>query len=576
MMTLFGWQLTLARHLSEDALTRLIFHELPAARKLLARRHLNYCSACRARFNELSRAAHSLDEHREYLMNRLAPPSPSRRDSFIEHLDKLLDSVPARPTPRRFEKQYEMLTTGTFAPSLKGALSMVCAGIILLLVWHWHLPSVSAAEFLNRAVASNRIPQKASSSEVIHRRFRIKTAQKTIEHDAYSDVTGRQFGYVTAHAEDEDLAIRLALAGVSWDDPLSAASFKNWHDVQSNPSDQVRASGDGLLTISTRLSSTDVTRETLTVREDSFHPVERTVEFRNAGAVDISEIGLDFLSSEAANKLFSTAAPAIKSASPRISTSALLPSLGQLNETELEARLILNQINADTGEQIEITRDTKAVLINALVESETRKKELKESLQALPYLSVTIWSLDDLAPPSGPAAQIPAAQQQSTVAQVSPFEQYFVKQGRSREDLSRISAGLFNSSLAIDRSSRSIEQLLGRFSSNADLSPSAIQARDELLSRVVERLLHDLKDQQQFLDEANLPPDSTPVSPVNSDAADSDLANLAELNTTLTRELISGSAESSRSETALAVEIAKTISQLRTAALSILPGPSGK
>jgi hypothetical protein len=211
-----------------------------------------------------------------------------------------------------------------------------------------------------------------------------------------------------------------------------------------------------------------------------------------------------------------------------------------------------------------------------LVESETRKKELKESLQALPYLSVTIRSLDDLAPPSGPAAQIPAAQQQSTVAQVSPLEQYFVKQGRNRDDLSRISAGLFNSSLAINRSSRSIDQLLGRFSSNADLNPAAIQARDDLLSRTVERLLNDLKDQQQFLDEANLPPDSTAVSPVNSDEVNSDLANLAELNTTLTRELISGSAESSRSENSLVAEIAKTISQLRTAALSILPGPSGK
>jgi hypothetical protein len=576
MMTLFGWQMTLTRHLSEDALTRLIFHELPAARTFLANRHLNFCTACRTRFNELSQVAQAIVDHREYVVNQFDSLSHSRRDSFVEQLDMLLDSVPAKPTPRRFEKQYEILTAGTFAPSLKCVLTMVCAGLILLSVWHWHLPSVSAAEFLNRAVTSDRNPRKAGGSGVIHRRFRIKTAQKIIEHDAYADVTGHRLENVNAHADDGDLAIRLALAGVSWDDPLSAASFKNWHDLQSNSNDDVRASGEGLLTISTRLSSTSIAQESLTVREDSFHPVERTVEFRDADKVEISEVGLEVLSTDAANKLFSTPAPAIKSASSRIAAVAVLPSQGQLNETELEARLILNQINADTGEQIEITRDARIVQINGLVESENRKKELSESLQGLPFLSVTIRSLDELASRFGPTAQSGATQQQSAVAQVSPLEQYFVKQGRSREDLSRISAGLFNSSLAINRSSRSIEQLLLRFSSGENLSPAAIQARDELLSRTVERLLNDLKEQQQFLDDANLLPDPTAVSPNHSDDESSDLAYLAEINTALTRDLISGSGESSRSETALAADLAKTILQLRSATLSILPGNSSK
>lgn len=576
MNILFGWQMTLRHHLSEDALTRLISHELPAARTLLANRHLNCCSACRARFNELSRAAQAVAEHREYVVNQLDSLSASRRDSFIEQLDMLLDSVPARPAPQRFVTQYETLTAGNFAPSLKSVLSVVCAGLILLSVWHWHLPSVSAAEFLNRAVASDRSPQKTGSPGVIHRRFRIETTKKTIEHDAYSDFTGRRLEDVNVHAEDDELVIRLALAGVSWDDPLSAASFKNWHDLQPNPSDDVRNSGQGLLTIRTRLSSTSIAQESLTVRENSFHPVERTVEFRNADTVEISEVSLDFLSAEAANKLLSTPASAIGSGAPAIAAGALLPSQGQLNETELEARLILNQINADTGEQIEITRDEKGVRINGLVDSEGRRKELRESLQGLPFLSVTIRSLDDLNSSSGPGPQVDATQEQSAVAQVSPLEQYFLKHGRSRDDLGRISAGLFDSSLGINRSSRSIEQLLLRFSSSEHLSPAAIQARDELLSRTVERLLNDLEEQQQFLEDADLPPDSQAVSPNNSGDDSSDLAHLAEINMTVTRELISGSAESSRSENALAADLAQTITQLRTSALTIIPGHSSK
>jgi hypothetical protein len=576
MISMFGWQMTLKRHLSDDALARLIFHELPPARTLLADRHLTRCSACSARFNELSRAARAIAEHREFVVDQLELPPPSRRDSFIQQLDMLLDSVSARPMPQRFQTQYEALAAGTFAPTLRSVLTLICAGLILHSVWRWHLPTVSAAEFLNRAVASDRNPQKTGNLEVIHRRFRIKTAKMTIEHDAYCDVAGRQLEDVNTHAEDGDLAIRLALAGVSWDDPLSAASFKNWHDLQSEPNDDVRKSGEELLTVRTRLSSTSISQESLTVREDSFHPVERTVEFRDADTVEISEVGLDFLSKEAANKLFFAPAPTSSPALPRVSAGVLLPSQGKLDETELDARLILSQNNADTGEQIEITRDAKSIRIYGLVESQNRKKELSESLQGLPFLSVTIRSLDDLAIPSGTTAQFGAAQQQSTVAQVSPLEQYFIRNGRSRDDLSRISAGLFNSSLAINRSGRYIEQLLRRFSSSDNLSPAAIQARDELLSRTVERLLNELKEQQQFLDETDLAPDSAVVSPTNSDDEGSDLAHIAEINTTVTRELISGAGESTRPENALAADLAKTISQIRIAALSIIPANSSK
>lgn len=576
MITFFGLQMTLTRHLSEDALTRLAFQELPAKRASQANRHLHHCSACHSRFNDLAHTAQTIVEHSEYVVNHLESLSRSRRDAFIERLDVLLDSVPSSPTPQQVEMQYETLTGGYFAPLLKSILTVVCAGLVLLSVWHLHLRSVSAAEFLNRAVASDRSPQTTGGPGVIQRRFRIKTAKRTIEHDAYTDVTGRQLENANAQAEDGDLAIRLALAGVSWDDPLSAASFKEWHDLQPDPSDDVSNSGGGLLTIRTRVSSTSIAQESLTVREDTFHPVERTVEFRESDTVDISEVGLDFLSNEAANNLFSTVAPAISTAAPRAPARALIPSQGQLNETELEARLILNQNNADTGEQIEITQNARGVRIDGLVESENRKKKLSESLQGLPFLSVLIRSLDDLDSSSGRAPQVDATQEQSAVAPVSRLEQYFLKQGRSRDDLGRISAGLFDSSLAVNRSSRSIEQLSLRFSSSEHLSPAAIQARDELLSRTVERLLNDLKEQQQFLEAADLDPDSTVFPPNNSGDESSDLAHLAEIDMTVTKDLISGSAESSRSESAMAGDLAQTIMKLRAAALSIIPGHSNK
>jgi hypothetical protein len=577
MTSLFGPQSAPRSHLSEDALTRMICEEFSPARRLLAKRHLHRCSQCQARFKLLARKELEIVEYRRHVVSQLGPLTSARRDLFIEQLDIALESVPAKPWWKLVQEQFGVRLFGNFAPSLKSAVIVICAGLILFSVWRWHLPSVSAAEFLDRAVASDRNPANITGSGVIHRRFRVKTGKKTIEHDAYRDISGRrQPRNGNADVEDADLAIRLALAGVNWDDPLSAVSFKDWHDRQPNPNDEIHSSGEGLLTISTRLPSTGIAQESLTVRKNGFHPVDRTIEYRDFGTVEISEVSLDFLSWDRANQLFFIAEPEDRPSAPRVLARALLPSTAQMNETELQARLMLNQKSADTGEQIEITRDAKGVQVQGLVESEGRKRELKVSLQAIPFLSVTIRSFDDLKSTRSPAAQVVATQEQSAVAQVSPLERYFVQHGRTRDDLSRISAGLFNSSLAINRSSRSIDQIALRFSDDHDLSPTAVHARDELLSRTVERLLNDLKEQQQFLDEADLDFKSAAVTPRNPDADSAGLAHLAGLNTAVTRELISGATESSRSEKVLAADLAETISQLRAAALTIIAGHSGK
>jgi hypothetical protein len=242
-----------------------------------------------------------------------------------------------------------------------------------------------------------------------------------------------------------------------------------------------------------------------------------------------------------------------------------------MDEAELEARLVLSQVSADTGEQIEITRDVNGVEVQGLVESEGRKQVLKTSLQGIPFLSLRIRSFDDLESLPGPGAQVAPAQQYTAVKQVSPLEQYFAQQGRSRDDLTRISAGLFNSSLAISRSSRFIKQLLLRFSANEGLSPVAIHARDELLRRNVARLLQDLKEQQDLLEETGIAFESQTGVPGNADSDSRDFVRLAERNRSAIRELISLPGGSGHSEKQMAAELAETISDLRSAALALGP-----
>jgi hypothetical protein len=565
------------RHLPEDALIRMVCLELSPGQRFIAKRHLGRCCECRARFVELAGVERMISQRRQNAASRLGPLSPARRDQFIHELDVLLESMPARPWWRRLPMPFGVRPFGISAPSLARAMLVICAGLIALSLWHWHPATVSAAEFLTRAVASDDRPTKIASSGVVHRRFRFKTEKKTIEHDAYRDISGRQLGNDGVDREDADLAIRLALGGVNWENPLAAVSFKNWHDRQTNPEDEVRSFGKGLLTIRTRLSSANIVQETLTVKEDGFHPIRRTIEYRDFGTVEISEISLDFLSWDRANELLLLAPqPENKPVPPRIPASSFLPTMVEMNEAELEARLILNQKSADTGEEIQVTRDSKGVQVRGLVESEERKTELKQSLRAIPFLSVTIRSFDDIKSSRAPAARNAPSQEQSAVAQVSPLERYFVEHGRSRDDLSRISSGLFNSSVAISRSCRSIEQVTLRFSAADELSPAAIRARDELLSRTVERLLNNLNDEQEFLSKADIPLESAGESSINPDRNRLDLARLADQNTALTRELVSGAGEANRSEKELASQVAETISQLRSAALAIIPGRSSK
>jgi hypothetical protein len=506
----------------------------------------------------------------------LGPLSSARRDLFVWQLDEMLESIPARPWWRVLLFTHAVPGFGKLAPSFKGALVIVmCAGLILFSVGRGHFQTVSAAEFLNRATALDQNAAKITGSEVMRRRFRVKTKKNTFEHDAYRDISGsRQRRPAKGEPEDADLTAHLALAGGEWDDPLSAVSFKAWHDRQVNPVDEVHSSEGGLLTVGTRAASSSIVQESLTVRQHGFHPVERTIEFRDAGTVVISEVSQEFLNWDRANQLHCKPQPVegelIRSAPDP--APVIVPSRVQLDETELMARLALNQLRADTGEQIEIRRDDKGVQIQGLVEDEKRKKELNELLRAIPFLSLTIASFDDLKFAASPEAQGAAKPQTAVVAQVSSLERYFMQHPRSRDELSRISAGLFNSSLAIRRSSRSIDQISERFFSDELLSRTAIQARDELLSRTLARLLGDLRDEKQFLDESGILFDSVALSP-NDAAADcaSSLTRLAERNADATKELISGFTQSGRSEIVIAAELAGTISRLRTAGLIFIP-----
>jgi hypothetical protein len=568
MMNLFSSEIVARGHLSKDVLIRLLDDELAPAKSRRAAEHLHHCGQCQERFDSAGRTGAAAIEYRANLIARLEPLSPAKRDFFIQRLDETLESVSEQAWWKRLLVSWPGQRWGSSLPTLTSTLAVVLAVAVLSFLWRGRLPAVSAAELLKRAVAADSSFSSDRLSGVLRRRLRIRTKHKTIERDLYKDTSGRrQPKYVRKSKEEADLAARLTLAGVNWDDPLSAVSFRAWRDRQIGSHDEIQATNDGLLTITTRSPSTNITSESLTVRQDSFHPVEKTVEFRDFGSVTISEISVDVLNWDKGGAFF--VEPETRGAAPERTAPAALPNEAQIDETELLARLALNRNDADSGEQIEVARDSNGIQVRGLVESKDRKEELNESLKAIPFLSVKLQSFDEAKPLVDSVADTPLPQEQRfVVAQVSPLEQYFVEHGRDRDELSRISAGLFDCSVSITRLSRALEQIARRFSDNTVLSAASIRARDEVLSRDTANLLQNLKQQQQFLEEARINT-RTEALPSNDLLTDKiELASMAERDMAATRELISGSPSSTHSAGQTAAQLAEIILELRTAAVT--------
>lgn len=575
-----GKRAMFVKHLSQNSLTRLANGEMSGVRLVLAKRHLERCARCHKRYRDAVNTGRMVEEYRRNVMERIGPMSRSRREEFLRKLDIAMSDAPVSPWWKRLPAARLMRSLGNAAPAYTSSVIVLLCGVAVFFAWRGPLVRVSASDLLNRAVAFDAKTLAATSSRVIRRRLRIQSGTSQFERELFRDPLGQRTPkHVKASRTDADLAARLALAGVSWDDPLSALSFKAWHDQQTDAKDQVRRAGSGLLTISTRVGSTNVAAETLTVRQDTFHPVERTIEYRDASFVSISEIGLELVGWDIAKDAFADNTAVGKGPVPSVVSSrtpaVVFPSGTQLNEAELTARLLLGRKNADSGEEITVTRDERGVAVGGLVASAQRRNELNDALRGIPFLTAKIQSFEDLRAMST-ATQEAATTSQATalVARVSPLEAFFVAHKRDREELSRISLALFEHALAIQRSSQALEQITARFAGDTELSAAAQAARDELLSLTAKRLAGDLVQENDLLATATLSGDSGGQASRETNSKTQDLTALAKQNMALAKELISGDSEKSRSAQELAAELAETISELRAATLNYMPSRS--
>jgi hypothetical protein len=508
-------------HLSDEALSDLVSGELAGGKLRKAQFHLSKCWKCRSRHEQLERAAMGFVEFHKQIITPNPPEASEWREMFLARLDKAAAEVPSSSWSRLLPN-FRFAGFTNMNPFLASAAVILVASVILFFIWQRSMPSVSASELMQRAESAESNSAQSGKPGVIYQKVQIRTPHGSVERDVYRDREGRRRPKTQpVGAEFTPLKAKLNIAGVNWDEPLSAASYKAWHDSQSEESDQVRRSGKNLLTVTTKTSGGIVAEESLTVREGDFHPVKRTVELLDVGTVEIAEVNYVVLNWNAVNTdLFEPLTPAFP-VNPSIRADFVpvgpaVPTPAQLLDAELQARVALHTVGADLGEQVEVIHGSHAlaVVVRGLANTPGRKQELVAALQGIPNLEVRLRTVDEAIAERQVEETAPPTREVA-VSGHPALEERLVERFPNVEERSAFvdrALALFDQALAHAWALRHLEE---RYTPDQVglLSQSDRQTLELLMRDHVATIRQGISDGDQFLEPFLVRAPTTPVNP---------------------------------------------------------------
>jgi DNA-directed RNA polymerase specialized sigma24 family protein len=371
-----------------------------------------------------------------------------------------------------FSSWLQRLTPLNMNPLLTSAVLLLVGSLLCFLLWTKSVPQISAGAMLNRAERADASVLSDGRTGVIYQRVKISAAGHSTDHAIYRDPQKkRRPKQQQLDSDAQRLKHKLDLAGANWDEPLSAADYQEWRDRLPSKRDAVTRTGANLLTLTTSSDAAGpVLQESLTVRESDFHAVQRTIEFRDAGSVEIAELNFDVMPWGAVNQdWFEPLAEQTGKSTPAIHGAIRLPrSLSEfdLNVAEIAARTTLNQLHADSGEQINLSRGTAGVDVKGVVDTNARKRELAARLALIPHVHVSLLSVEEIGTRSSPRSTFVDGQAivvHHVEAQPSPLEQYLREKNLPIEQLETISRNLLDQALRIQQAQMHLTELQPRF-----------------------------------------------------------------------------------------------------------------
>lgn len=455
-------------------------------------------------------------------------------------------------------------------PLLATATALAVASVLCFVLWMRSGPGISAHDLLLRAQKQEESVAQQEPSGVIVQKVRIKTPLRTTERTLYQDVQRkRQPKQRALDASDAKLKAKLAMAGVDWNDPLSPSGYREWRNREFIESESVKRMGNGLLTLTTNSREGEVVSESLTVRVSDFHAVNKTVELRDYGTVEIAEVDYSVLPwSAVPGDWFEPQPGTVSDVPPSLYSprSLRLPqplSQDEIDSSELEARLVLAELKADTTERLHITPGANGVQIGGIVATEARKREIESRLHIIPHLIVSIFTFDEMQKQNAGGGTT-SIQASSSVTEPSPLVKFLLEKGRSPREAAELSQRLMNAALAVKQHANMIHELLERFGHTKGLSLQAQTDLERLIDSHKSALLSALDEEQQEIARAGIPVSvSAAFSETNS------LMNSEEKNAALCARLTTGSDDPADTAKQILPELASIAARLHAIALRL-------
>ena len=429
-------------HLSDEKLLLALDGELAASESARVKSHLQACWSCRARSEQIEEAIASVVEYRDLLATSFGPISTGGRAEFVTQLRQLARSAGSPTLRSRVVGTLRALQSfSKGALPRHAAISGLVMAILLLVLFArpWEVRKVSANQLLEDAQVSEVRALQSVTRPVVYQKLSIRIGDEAVTRTIYRDLVGvRQTDRVDVSGGSEERSNGLASprqpqkhsesmrsarneieqtflqAHLNWQDPLSAATYKDWHNNLDQKHDQVSLSENNLLILTTTTDEGPIAEARLTFRTPDFHPIAAILLLHDARQVEVTELVWNVLPFEAVDPaIFSTepVRPLDVGRSANLVPPPSSPSDAELAESELQARVAIHAEGADLGEQIELDRDLPAsrpsssersVVIRGIISTLERKNNLVSALQGIPHVQLRLQTVEEAATHQNP------------------------------------------------------------------------------------------------------------------------------------------------------------------------------
>jgi hypothetical protein len=422
-------------HLSDEKLLFALDGELATGESAQVKIHLQACWSCRARSEQIEEAIARVVEYRDLLATSFGPISAGGRATFVAHLRQLSRSVGSPTLRSRLVgtlRAVQALSQGAL-PRHAGISGLVMATLLLLLFARpWEVRKVSASELLEDAQISEVRALHSVTRPVLYQKLNIRIGDEVVTRTIYRDLDGvRQMERVDESTRTGELSKAVASpaqqkkrseslqsarneieqtflhAHLNWQDPLSAATYKDWHNSLDEKHDQVALTGNNLLTLTTTTDDGPIAEARLTFRTPDFHPIAAILLLHDARRVEVTELVWDVFPLEAVDPAIFSAElmrppDVVRAVNPNPPPPS--PTDAELAESELQARVAIHAEGADLGEQIELARDLPAskassgersVVVRGIVSTQERKNSLLAALQGIPHVQLRLQAVEE-------------------------------------------------------------------------------------------------------------------------------------------------------------------------------------